>query len=181
MEKLIFPLYLLPPVSFFQALMKHDEVYISLGEPFKKQTLRSRFEIMSPNKRHTLSIPMKKGKTNCTMEEARISYDENWQRKHWQAITTAYDSSPFFEFLDYELKPLFMDQPVYLHEYNLSLLKWCMSKMKMDTRLKFTEEMPNSEAFIAGQKTFEYDQVFMEKHGFMPNLSVLDWLFNVGV
>lgn len=181
MEKVIFPLYLLPSAAYFQALMSQSEVYLSLGEPFRKQTERSRFEIMSPNKRHTLSIPMKKGKTNCTMQDALISYDEDWQRKHWQALTTAYDSSPFFEYFYQELKPLFLAKPDFLHEYSWMLMQWCIQKLKINTQVSFTNEVPNSYELIKSQVIQPYDQVFMEKHGYMENLSILDWIFNVGV
>ena len=181
MEKVIFPLYLLPPTAYFKAMLSFDVVYLSLGEPFKKQTKRSRFEIMSPNKRHTLSVPLKKGKSNFSMKEVQISYEEDWQRKHWQALVTAYSASPFFEYFDYDLKPLFMSKAENLYEYNSSLLQWCFQKLKIQTQVHFTDELPNAFELIEGQKIQSYDQVFMEKHGYMSDLSILDWIFNVGV
>jgi hypothetical protein len=180
MEKLIFPLYLLPPLDYIQAMIAKPKAYISTGELFQKQTFRNRFEIMSPNKRHMLSVPVQKGKTKLRMKEVKISYAEPWPRKHWQALETAYENSPFFEYYDYKLKPIFTADYEFLWEYNYALLKEVLRYLKVDIELELTDELPNTEALIVKQTTPEYDQVFMEKHGFMNNLSVLDWVFNVG-
>lgn len=163
-----------------QALLSCHKAYVSIGEPYQKQTFRNRFEIMSPNKRHMLSVPVQKGKTKLSMKEVKISYAEPWQRKHWQALETAYESSPFFEFYDYKLKPLFTSEFEFLWEYNYALLKALLEYLKLDIELELTHELPNTEALIESQSVPKYDQVFSEKHGFMENLSVLDWLFNVG-
>lgn len=180
MERLIFPLYLLPPTNMIQMMLNQKELVIGLGEPFKKQTFRSRFEIMSPNKRHVLSIPMKKGKTNQLMSRAEISYDEDWQRKHWQALCTAYDTSPFFEFLKDDLNDIFMLRPILLKDYSLDLLKWVLEVLKYKGSIRVCQELPYSYEFDE-HAIQPYDQVFMEKLGYMPNLSILDFLFNVGV
>ena len=97
-----------------KALLNCSTVYISVKEPFIKQTYRSRFEIMSPNKRQLLSIPLSKGKTKILTEMVAISYAEPWQKKHWHAIETAYDNSPFFMFLDYKLSRLVSLKRLYL-------------------------------------------------------------------
>jgi len=180
MEKIIFPLYLLPPLDYMQALLSCKKAYISIGESFQKQTYRNRFEIMSPNKRHTLSIPVQKGKTKLAMNEVKISYAEPWPRKHWQALETAYENSPFFEYYDYKLKPIFTKEYEFLWEYNYDLLKAVLSFLKADTQLELTNELPNTKELIAPQTVPQYDQVFMEKHAFMENLSILDWVFNQG-
>lgn len=180
MEKLIFPLYLLPPLDYIQVLISCKKAYISIGEQYQKQTFRNRFEIMSPNKRHMLSVPVQKGKTKLSMQDVRISYAEPWPRKHWQALETAYESSPFFEFYDYKLKPIFTAEYTFLWEYNYALLKAVLEFLNADVTLELTEELPNIKSEMGNLKLLVYDQVFLEKHGFMENLSVLDWLFNVG-
>jgi hypothetical protein len=181
MEKVIFPLYTLPPLDYLQALLQQEIIYISIGENFQKQTFRSRFEIMSPNKRQLLSIPLEKGKSSLRMEEVKISYAEPWQRKHWNAIETAYDNSPFFPYFDYKIKPVFMETPDFLWQYNFALLQNILACLKCTKKIEITPGNPNVASLIAAQKVQQYDQVFSDRHPFMPNLSILDWLFNNGV
>jgi len=180
MEELVFPLYHLPPFNVVQCMMGFETVRVSLSEPFEKQSLRSRFEIMSPNQRQVLSVPLQKGKSKCRMDEVKISYAEPWQRKHWQALETAYHNSPFFEYYGYQLKPIFMDQPVYLWQYNIKLLEICFKLLRTSITIDTTHALPNAFNAIEQTKILPYEQVFIEKHGFMENLSILDWLFNVG-
>lgn len=180
MEKVIFPLYTLPPLGYIQAVLQCKTAYLSIGENFEKQTYRSRFEIMSPNKRQLLSVPLVKGKSSVKMREVQISYDEPWQKRHWHAMETAYDNSPFFPFYDFKLKPVFMNSPIYLWEYNLALLQTVIDCLRSQVQLEITEEEPNSEFLIASQEVPMYDQVFSDRHGFMANLSIVDWIFNIG-
>jgi len=180
MEGLVFPLYHLPPFTYVQSMLGCKKVQISMSEPFQKQSLRSRFEIMSPNQRQVLSVPLQKGKSKCRMDEVKISYAEPWQRKHWQALETAYHNSPFFEYYGYQLKPVFMEQPVYLWQYNLKLLEMCKTLLKVDVAIEPTETLPNAFDTIEKTTIVPYDQVFADRHGFMENLSIVDWLFNVG-
>ena len=170
----------MPPLDCLQAMLQQDVIYISIEEGFQKQTYRNRFEIMSPNKRQILSIPLSKGKTKLTTKEVKISYAEPWQKKHWNSIETAYDNSPFFHYFDYKLKPMFMQQPEYLWEYNLSLLKIILACLKSPKSIEIVQDRPNAEALISMQKVEAYEQVFFDRHAFMPNLSIIDWLFNTG-
>ncbi len=179
MEGVIFPLYTLPNLAMIDVMLQADIVQISLTEHFQKQTFRSRFEIMGPNKRQVLSIPLQKGKTTCTTAQVKISYDEPWQRKHWQAIETAYLNSPFFEYYDYKLKPIFFMEATYLWEYNLALLKLVFAFLKVEKKLELVSALPNYDE-LSYKNNIEYDQVFSDKLGFMPNLSVIDWIFNQG-
>ena len=75
---------------------------------------------------------------------------------------------------------IFFSQPKTLQEYNLKLMQWCIQKLKIETQIQFTDEMPNALEHIQKQEVLQYDQVFMEKHGFIADLSILDWIFNVG-
>ncbi len=182
MEKsVVFPLYFLPSFNYVQLLSKYNSVYININEPFVKQSYRNRFEIMGSNKREILSIPLQKGKTLLKTKDVRISYDENWQKKHWQAIISAYKNAPFFEYYDYHLAPLFMVKETYLWEYNYQLLLKCLTLLHIDTKIIFIEDiLPNTHQMIENINPLHYEQVFSDRLGFMQNLSIIDWLFNQG-
>lgn len=124
------------------------------------------------------------------MGTVEISYETAWQNTHWQAIKTAYGSSPFFEVLGPELEPFFQNEINRLIDWNTELLKLMLNWLQVSPNLSFTEnwhsDLDNDfrESFHPKRKTAEnfepYPQVFTDEHGFIPNLSVIDLLFNEG-
>src|SRR5699024_6672980 len=121
-----------------------------------------------------------------------IENQYDWQRIHWKSLETAYRSSPFFEFYEDELIELYEKEFSYLLDFNLECLEVLKSCLQLDKTENFTNEYKTEYSEIADYRNlirakrkplFElpaYDQVFVEKHGFIPNLSILDLMFNKG-
>ena len=105
----IFPLFYLPPVSYFSALKNHNfQFEIEKHEHFVKQTYRSRISIASPDGILDLMIPVVKGsKFHTSTKDVKISYDFKWQRLHWLGLQTCYRSSAYFEFYEDGLAPFY--------------------------------------------------------------------------
>ena len=190
----IFPLFYLPPVSYFTTLKANDFIFtIEKNEHFVKQTYRNRASIASPDGILDLMIPVIKGsKFKTPIKDVKISYDAKWQRLHWLSMQTCYRSSAYFEFYEDGLAPFYEKKYDFLFDYNTELLAWILKQLKQNQALLFTNEyeteIPKEIDFrtsfnknaihLANAKN--YFQVFSDRNDFIPNLSIVDLLFNQG-
>ncbi|NUM31093.1 MAG: WbqC family protein [Bacteroidetes bacterium] len=176
-----FPLFCLPPVSYFAYLLKQEKVEISIGEIYLKQTLRNRFYIMGPNNVMRLSIPVINKHQQCRISEIKIDYSENFILKHWRSIEASYRNSPYFEHYFDDFYKLFMAKHILLAEFNIEALKIVLNILKSEISVSLnthnihrTEEIPQQYSFK------KYNQVFADRHGFIKDLSIIDVIFNNG-
>jgi len=178
----------LAPISYYAILLKQNNSMIEYHEHFIKKSIRNRCDIMNTNGRLSLSIPVnRKTKTKTKISKIKISYAENWQKNHWKSIFSSYNSSPFFEYYKDKLKPYFLKEEEYLIDFNNNLQKEILALLKIKFTITynsiykrtgdFTDLRDNNSIKI---NTIRYDQVFMEKHKFINNLSIIDLLFNMG-
>ena len=176
----------LAPISYYAILLKQSNSIIEYHEHFIKKSIRNRCDIMNTNGRLSLSIPVNR-KTKTKISKIKISYAENWQKSHWKSIVSSYNSSPFFEYYKDKLKPYFLKEEEYLIDFNNNLQKEILALLKIKFKITynsiykrtgdFTDLRDNNSIKI---NTIRYDQVFMEKHKFINNLSIIDLLFNMG-
>lgn len=180
----------LPSIGYFKKLLHYEKVGLESFESWQKQTYRNRCYILGPQGRQMLNIPVVHNEQDKYSGTIEISYRENWQRTHWQAIKTAYGSSPFFEILGPELEPFYQMKIERLMDWNTALLKLLLHWLQVDIDITFSEnwqsrlENDHREDFHPKKKDKqhfeEYLQVFANKGGFEANLSVIDLLFNEG-
>lgn len=186
----------LAPIQYYSKLKNNNTCLIEHHENFQKQTYRSRCEIYSPNGLLTLSIPLVKRNHRQTMKDMKISYDYNWQNLHWRSMESSYRRSPFFEYYEDDLLPFYEKKQEYLIDLNEEIQQLILSLLKLKCNYTFTSEYkaeyPDAIDFrnsIAPKenkdidKSFQppvYTQVFEARHGFIPNLSIVDLLFNQG-
>ncbi|MET3113809.1 hypothetical protein AAKU52_001540 [Pedobacter sp. CG_S7] len=191
----IFPLFYLPPVSYFSALQANNfEFIIESKEHFPKQTFRNRAKISSPNGSLDLYIPVVKGsKIHTVIKDVKISYDFKWQRLHWLSLQNSYRNSAYFEYYEDELAPFYHKKFEFLFDFNLELFEWVLTKLKKNTEIELTEEyikelglqtdFRNRLNFKSPELLFPpqpYFQVFEDRNGFIANLSIVDLLFSQG-
>ncbi|MGB4397963.1 MAG: WbqC family protein [Daejeonella sp.] len=190
----IFPLFYLPPIEYFRAVQQHKNLFfIENAENFEKQSYRNRASIHSPNGKLDLIVPVVKGSKNHTkIKDVKISYDFNWQRQHLMSLQTSYRSSAYFEYYEDDLMPFYEKKWPFLFDFNQELLSLLLRFLKINVAYKYTEifekEYTDCDDFrlsIHPKKTEmlqfnPYFQVFEERNGFLPNLSIADLLFNQG-
>lgn len=186
------------PVRYYSKLAAYADVFIEQYENFIKQTYRNRTVILGANGTVSLIIPVEKGRAQkIKITDLRIAYDEDWQRNHWRTIFSAYSSSPFFEYYADDIEPFFRKKFEFLFDFNLQITETLVELLELRTNLRLTtdfelipenylnfrEQISPKIHLIAADQHFcaqPYTQVFSEKFGFVPDLSILDLLFNEG-
>lgn len=195
-QAIILPSFYLGPIAAFAAIHHRPgiPVHIERYEHFPKQTYRNRASIYSPNGKLDLIVPVVKGsKVHTKMKDVRIAYEYDWQRLHWMSLQTCYRRSAYFEYYEDEFAPFYEKRYDYLLDFNIALQDLILRHIKfdriMDETLVYERFYPESldlRESIHPKKqavSFEpkpYFQVFEPKHGFLPNLSIVDLLFNQG-
>lgn len=189
----------LPPVQYLSKLLRYDRVIIDIHEHYVKQTYRNRCHIASPAGLMALTVPVEKAPGNVPMKDVRFSEHGNWRHVHLAALDSSYGNSPFYEYLRDDFLPFYQQRHDFLVDFNTELLRMVCEVMEIPFAVEFSqgyirsEEMPDADDFravIIPKKVsaqfdgdFEarpYYQVFGEKYGFLPNLSCVDLLFNMG-
>ncbi|HXI00166.1 MAG TPA: WbqC family protein [Sphingobacteriaceae bacterium] len=195
MEKgVILPLFYLPPVEYFSIMLNSkNTIEIECHEHFPKQTFRNRAVIYSPNGSLNLIIPVIKGSnTHTKVKDVKISNEFRWRRIHWMSLQTSYRSSSYFEFYEDDFVKFYEKKYDFLFDYNLEILQLLITLLKINVDYKFTEEYnlnPENKTdyrsllqpkIESEYKSKPYFQLFEDRKGFIPNLSITDLLFSQG-
>jgi hypothetical protein len=185
----------LPPINYFARFFLYKNVLIEKHEHFVKQTCRNRCSIYGANGKLDLIIPLESGAERTGVTQKRIAYRDNWRNLHWRSLESAYRSSPYFEFFEQELSPFYKGEKFeFLFDFNTALMTRITELLRLQVNISYTESYQKEYAGIAdgriltqpkfSDKHFNavpYYQVFENKHGFIPNLSIADLLFNEGL
>ncbi len=169
-----------------------DFLTFEIEDNFQKQTNRTRTNIYSPNGLQTLTIPVKHAnQLHQKTKDVKIENDFAWQKQHLKSLEAAYRTSPFFEYFEDELQPIFTKKHEFLIDLNFEsfelVLKFLRLNINFEKTIEYSKEPTDILDFrnlADGKKDtskFEnYPQVFNDKYGFLTNLSVLDLIFNEG-
>lgn len=182
------------PVQWYQKLNRYDECLIERCDNFIKQTYRNRCIIATTNGVQALTVPIEKyDGLKCQMRDIRISDHGNWCHLHWNALMSAYGESPFFEFYADDIRPFFERRWDYLFDFNMEITQKMCELLDVIPHILPTDEYCNDEIDDfrdairpkhplpdADFQLRRYYQVYEQKYGFLPNLSILDLLFNEG-
>ncbi len=194
---LIVPSAYFPNLEYMSQIVKSQKIFIDTYVPFSKFFSPNKCEIYAANGKLTLTVPIKKFNSAKTrMNQVQISYDTDWQRLHFKSIESAYRSSAFYEFYIDAFLPFFNQKYQFLLDFNAQLLKTIVQELGIESQIFLTTEdlrnahyendskkdefkfLTKNKFFLQGQ--YSYYQIFENKFGFIPNLSILDLLFNEG-
>jgi len=192
----------LAPVQYYTKLINYPHIYIEFCENYVKQSYRNRTVILAANGPLQLTLPIVDGpRAKGPIRDQLLSYDYPWQQMHWRGISSAYNNSPFFEYYADDLAPYFQKKRwKYLTDFNIEVQQAVLKAINFDAPVKYTGDYtpvgqvpetmddfryvihPKPQRQIEDKHFFPvpYVQVFHEKWGFVPNLSILDLLFNEG-
>ncbi len=174
-------------------VLSGNKICIEAHENFIKQTYRNRCTIVTANGALDLSVPLINEGNKTLITEKKISYSEPWQAKHWRAIESSYNNSPYFEFFEDEIKSVILKEHEFLFELNKQSLQSILDILRVKVDITYTTEYKNiiennidlrssispKEKSRTGDPA--YYQPFSERNGFVANASMLDLLFNEGL
>lgn len=183
----------LGPVQQYSKMFHFPEVRIETSENYLKQSYRNRCIIAGANGPLPLSVPIVKPDTlKCLTKDIRISDHGNWRHLHWNAIVSAYNSTPFFEYYEDDFAPFYEKKYEFLFDFNEELRMLICQLLDIQPQIQYTTsfeaDVKNDFRWISPKQDIAdpsfllkpYYQVFQDKHGFLPNLSIIDLLFNTG-
>lgn len=193
-ENVLLPYAILGNATWFAHYLQYQEVIVELNEHFVKQSYRSRCAIIGANGPLDLIVPIEHGrKERVPMKEVRIAYHHDWQREQWQSLVSAYRASPYFEYFERDVEPVWFKKHEMLVDRSQALLELSLALMHEKVRhyvsdsykkdpgsLDLREAIHPKKGWPAAKHYPVYPQVFEDRHPFSPDLSVLDLLFNLG-
>ncbi|WP_298239052.1 WbqC family protein [uncultured Algibacter sp.] len=192
MNILLHPTYF-PNIAHFVAIAKAKEVVFEMHDNFLKQTYRNRCYIYGANGKLALNIPViHTQKNRQKYRDVKVFNAEKWQSNHWKSLLSAYRTSPFFEYYEDDLKPLFTEKVDFILDFNLRCFEIICECLQLELKTYHTKVYENTLEGVndfrhlvnAKKETIHsfkpYTQVFESKHGFISNLNILDLLFNEG-
>ena len=185
------------PVQWYQKLYRCEEVEIEQWESFQKQTYRNRCLIATTQGIQALTVPVERGSSQL-IKDIRISDHGNWRHLHLYALESAYGNTPYFEYYRDDFLPFYEKRYDFLMDFNEALQEMICGLIDMQPCVKRTSEYikevgngaldlrevihPKRDYAMEDEvfKVVPYYQVFQEKLGFIPNLSIVDLVFNLG-
>lgn len=179
-----------PPISWWGRVVQADTLILDGCENFQKMSCRNRYRIAGANNSILLSVPLVSGRNQrVPMNEVRIHNGDLWQVQHWRTLVSAYKRAPFFEHYEESLASIFETPYTHLTQFNEAGLRWVMQQLKLPIEIEIARAyvqqyspeitdmrtLPNAPALFP-----KYYQVFEDRIGFIPDLSILDLLFSEG-
>ncbi|MDN3619342.1 WbqC family protein [Polaribacter undariae] len=183
------------PISQYTEIVKSDAVVFEMEDNFQKQSYRNRCYIYNSNGKQLLNIPVKdKNKGTSQRKKTKdllVDNDSIWQDHHLKSLQTAYRTSPFYEFYEDDLLKIFHKKYTFLQDVNIDTHLFITDALQISQKYSKTVEYlvdtaePDFRELVnvknqPKKTTDSYIQMFDDKHGFIPNLSILDLIFMEG-
>lgn len=167
----------LAPISHYRTFLRERAVVVpSAGdERWQKQTLRNRCYIDSPLGPLALTVPVVHPAPGTLMRDVRISDHGEWRHQHWNALCSSYRQTPFFDYYEEDFRPFYEERRwTFLVDFNKALQQMVLSLTGLD------DERLRAAFGTCVPRETPYHQMFVSRHGFLPDLSIVDLLFNMG-
>ncbi len=193
-NEVVLPIAPVPPISFFVACLRCQKIWVDPYEHYVKQTIRNRYHVMNANAVLALTIDVKgQGGVKVATSEVKIENSKGWVRNHLRTLEAAYRSAPFFEHYFPLIEAEFRKSYATLGHLFEALFPLWLRLLKIEIGWSYSDgfferaaaydlrqKIKDADSFHPDLTSPSYVQVFSDRFGFKPNLSVIDLLMNVG-
>jgi len=192
MDIIIHPNYF-PNIQQFTQILKAEKILFEVSDNYQKQTYRNRTYIYGANGKLGLFIPVIHTHKNRELyKDVKISYESDWMALHLKSLQSAYRSSPYFEYFEDDFIKLYSEKKIFLFEFNIKCIDLITELLDVNLNHEKSESYNENYSGVNDLRdlsvarkekeyaTPKYIQVFESKHGYLPNLSILDLLFSEG-
>ena len=181
-----------PPSEYLSIIKNSEEITIERHENYIKQTYRNRCSILSSNGVMVLSVPVMKGDLfKVPVKDVTIDYSKRWQQVHIRALTSAYNRSPYYQFLSDSIERILLKNHRFLIDLNDELLRKCLEIININKSVSYTSAFEPLQGMVHDYRyriSPKIKSLYIEKphiqvfggNGFIRGLSVLDLIFNTG-
>lgn len=198
-KTLLTELHYLGPLPYYAQWLCYETICLEQWEHYQKGSFRNRCYLASANGKVSLSIPLLRGKhQQAPIRTVAVDNSRPWQLQHWRSIQTAYGNSPFFEYYKDAFQALYERPYTLLFDFCLDVQELVLSCLQWSPNLSFStayktdlptdwqdarnqlrpKQYPNFP--LSNYQVVPYPQVFEDRQGFIPHLSILDLLFCTG-
>lgn len=177
-------------IELYSTLVSSKNIKFCIDSLYLKALHPNRTRIYGPNGLISLSVPLMGGRNQRGLfKDVRVADDGNWRRIHWRSIHDSYRKSPWFEELGWRVEQLYQKPAGFLYDWNLGCMQFCFEALKLKTDILAHYPCSDNGDPLTSTKDIHtiddinyptYQQVFMDRFGFMTNLSILDLLFCEG-
>lgn len=185
------------PVDLYKNIDSNTNIIFESYDRFQKMSFRNRTWVAGADGALLLSVPLEEGRNQRKLsKDIKTASRYSWQSSHWKTIQSCYNRSPWFEFYRDTLEQLFRKPVIFLLDWNLACFEWTMEALGWKNSFQLTSEYqpfypPDSYQDLRGlllpksistqfPEVVIYRQVFEERTGFIPHLSILDLIFCEG-
>lgn len=195
-----------PRPEFFALMDEADEFVLADTFQYSRQSFQNRSPLRTPDGRQWISIPLKGGQHGLPILEVRIGGKHRWIGKHWRALQFNYRTTPFFEFYEHRLRPVFDRDWNRLSDLTAASVEIVRDLLGIDTPVALASQLSGAPSTLDGilevtgredllipRESLRVDAVLAASvlefdapryrqnfEGFEPEMSVLDLLFNYG-
>ena len=179
-------------VDYYATLAKYGKAVIDYSSRFDKRLKSThRTVIADVNRELNLTFPIEKpiSMTAARWGDIRVSRHGEWWHVHRVSIESAYGRTPYFEFYADKFADFFHagtpEKYPLLADLNIAINTTICNILGIDTEIKFSAENIQDAEDCRGKNLPVYEpvpyyQVRQDNFGFIPHLSILDLIFNMG-
>lgn len=177
-------------LPYYATMAQYKRVVIDAGVRYNKRFKSiHRCEIADTRGKLMLTVPVSKPLTDYTgkWSDMRVSNHGQWWQDHRVSLESAYGRTPFFEFYIDRFMPWLQWRDESIVDFDLGLDAVVRRTLSLPTEVIYTTDDIDPDLIDDYRDGVyptlpipPYYQVRAAKLGFIPNLSILDLIFNMG-